>query len=336
VVLIMVGFRIWRGWVGLTAGVLLLSAQGCGASPQNDDKSGDKSGNFRMAEPDAGADPSDDGDGEGACDLSGVWAVRQTTLSHGIVDTVSANWYYIELSQDGDQLEAIDSIDCGYAANAAGASAFSSHAGDQPFFEHNPQAGRKGTIKAAGTKCDFHLGRFWTVRGTDEAKHLPGGPFATHTLAELQASVPMPNKEHPDDGEDWDQDGHPGVTLLIGSSDERYSANRDWSEYFSCNGDEADSPICQKEDVSKYTLTPAKLKDQFTVRADFESEDSVLGATNPLYEGGSMPLRIGDNRVTFKRLGSHRSDGKARELWSKGTATGRCDFIRELLPAETD
>lgn len=214
--------------------------------------------------------------------------------------------------------------------------AYTASSGDAALAEHNSQAGRQGVMKKSGELCDFRLDRFWTVHGVAEDVYLPDGPFATYDLDEAKRRAPMPSMSNPEGVEDWDQDGHPALTCFIGSDEARYAAARDWTEFFSCNGGAADPAICTEEDVEKYTLRASTSQDMFTVRADFEGEDVPMGATSALYAGTSMPLRIADNRATFKRLGKSRDDGLAKEFWAKATASERCAMLREVLPIEEE
>jgi hypothetical protein len=323
--------RVRRLALDLICLAVLGGGTACGASPDEGGKVPDDS----LRDDD---EPGPDGDmaNLGECDASGVFAVRMVTYAQFIIESSTSTWFYLEISQDGDQLEVVDSVDCGYGSVGGGMRAYTSTGAEPAFAEHNSQAGRKGVMKKSGELCDFRLDRFWTVHGVAEATYLPDGPFATYDLEEIKQRAPMPSMSNPEGVEDWDQDGHPGVTCFIGSDAARYAAGRNWSEYFSCNGTEADSPICAEEDVEKYTLRASTSHDMFTVRADFVGEDVPLGATSSLYAGTSMPLRIADNRVTFKRLGKSRDDGMAKEFWAKATPSERCAMLREVLPIEEE
>src|SRR6185436_13456164 len=99
--------------------------------------------------------------------------------------------------------------------------------------------------KRSGARCDFSLQRFWSARGIDYATYLPNGPLDPRDVDELEAEAPMPTKANPAGSFDQDEDGNPGITLKIGNNDARYSAQRDWLEWFTCNGTSADSGKCQ-------------------------------------------------------------------------------------------
>jgi hypothetical protein len=315
--------------VGVSLGILA-GLIGCGADvPSEDEAAGDHE--YKDSE-------GDDGDmlGGGDCAMAGLWAVRSTTHLQAIVATTIANWYFIELAQDGESLEVVDHFDCGYGSSSTAGTGITSPAADVALAAHNLQIGRRGTLKKSGGFCDFHLDRFWVVRGASEATYLPAERNDARSLEDMQAALPLPTDEAPDGQEDWDGDGHPGVTFLIGSRDQRYSVSREWQEWFSCNGGAADSPVCQPADVEKYSLLAGRTSDVVEVRVDFDNEDSPIGATSELYKVIGVPQRIADNRVTWKRLGNSRDEGLAKQLFSNGDVNARCALIREQLPVEQD
>jgi hypothetical protein len=317
-----------RACVGLS--ILASALGGCGADVPTEDE-GPKDMGFKDGE-------GGDGDtlGEGDCSMAGLWAVRQTAHVQALVTTTTANWYFIELAQDGDDIEVVDHFDCGYGSASTGGVGLTSAATDRGMALHNLQKGRHGTSKRSGAFCDFKLDRFWAVRGADEAAFLPAERDDPRTLAEIQAEMPLPTVDALDGQQDWDGDGNPGITFQIGSLGARYSASREWDEYFSCNGTAADSPVCQPEDVEKYALLAASAKDTVVLRMDYDSEDSVLGATSDLYAIKGMTLRIADNRITWKRLGASRDDTLAKQMFAIDDMHERCEFIRRQLPQEQD
>jgi hypothetical protein len=316
--------------LGMCLGVSVTSSGslGCGAEPPEEEVRGPAE-DFKDSE-------GGDGDslGDGSCSLAGLWAVRQTTYVQALVETVTANWYFIELAQDGEQLEVVDHFDCGYASISVGGTGMSSPATDVALAAHNLQKGRRGIMRKNGAFCDFSLERFWAVRGASEDVYLPGGHFDDRELEEVQAEAPLPTRENIQGQEDWDGDGNPGVTFLIGSKDARYSVSREFTEWFSCNGTSGDSPVCSEADVEKYALPASASKEQVEFRVNFNNEDSPLGATSELYAVVGMPLRLADNRVTWKRLGESRDDALASQLFSSDDVHDRCAFIRTQLPAE--
>jgi hypothetical protein len=322
-----------------TLGLLLVMSAtqvgGCGSAPEGDrdpaqSEAGDgdhaTGGDMRDREP----VPAD-----AECSMAGLWAVRQTNYQYGLVESVTSGWSYLEIEQDGAQLVVVDSIDCGYAVIAAGTTGLTSQAAVDPLTEHNSQVGRRGTLERSGEHCNLTLERFWTIRGAQEDTFLPGGHADPRELSEVRAEAPLPTADAPTGQEDWDHDGHPGITLFIGNNDARYSASREWTEWFSCNGSKTDRSDCKAGDADKYALVPGQLTD-FQVRMSFDNEDSVLGASSPLYAQVGTPVLDADSRVTLKFLGADRKAELAAMLWSKPDAAARCTVIRQLLPADAE
>jgi hypothetical protein len=311
---------------------------GCGASPDGRSngqgftdaglgfKSADAAGDAGMAP--EGADPS--------CDLTGIWAVRVTTHVQSVAESTVSYWHYMELSQDGEQLEIVNHFDCGYGAFGAGISGITLGSADASFTEFNSQVGRRATVTHSGEHCDVHFERFWSVRGGSPDKYLPKGHADPRDLAQLQKDAPLPTPEQPEGQEDWDRDEHPGVTVLIGSNDARYSVTREWSEWFSCNGGANDLEKCQSENGHKYALPAASKRDTIQMQIDFDGEDSPLGASSPIYQSNGQSLRVADNRVTLKYLGVARSSPLASTIWREQTVAQKCAVVQKLLPADTE
>ena len=270
-----------------------------------------------------------------ACDMTGLWATRMTTWAHGIADTLGANWYYLEIAQDGEQLTVIDHFDCGIYVDA-GFPVRASEKLMEVLIDHNRQTGRKGTMKRSGDRCDLWLDRFWSVRGVDDTKYLPRGHHDPRGVKELSAEAPLPSEANPTGAQDWDMDMHPGISMLIGNNDARYSVQRDWLEWFTCNGNGVNASLCKDTDPELYGLKAATIWDEFTIRVDFDNEDSVLGATNDLFKATGEALRNGvNNRIKFKLLGRTRSSDLAKAFWALPDDMARCARIRDLLPAES-
>jgi hypothetical protein len=271
------------------------------------------------------------------CDMTGLWALRMTSWAHGLADTEGANWYYLQIEQHGEEFEVVDHFDCGIYVDAAGLNVQSSQKLESALYKHNLQKGRRGTMKRVGNACNLRFDRFWSLRGASDEIYLPCGHHDLRDIADLQKQVPLPSKANPKGAEDWDEDGRPGITMLIASNDARWSVQRDWLEWFSCNENELEQTRCADADPATHGIKAAKSWPMLNVRADFNNEDSVIGATNPLYETPGIPTRTGkDNHVQFLLLGRSRDEGAAKAFWALPDTEARCAHIRELLPAEKD
>jgi hypothetical protein len=269
-----------------------------------------------------------------ACDLGGLWATRQTNFAHGLVDTTGANWYYFEVQQVGDHVEVVDHLDCGMEIDAPGLTIVMPEKTEAIMATANSQIGRQGTMKRSGERCDFALGRFWSVRGVDKAIYLPDGPFDTRDIDDLQAAAPLPTKDDPTGAIDQDEDDHPGITLKVGNNEARYSVQRDWLEWFSCNGTAADSAKCAAGNENDFSIGADAGLAHFWTRADYNNQDFPLGATNPLYETNGTAVRDKNNRTEWTLLGRTRTDGMAAEFWGLADTKARCAMIKRLLPIE--
>lgn len=310
----------WRG-ARLASLVALWLSASCGSddSPKRDAE-------------DAGVEDA----GASECNMQGVWALRWISYASNVAVAVSNNWFYLEVEQNGEELTVKESVDCGYRAFVGNFVTYSPPALERVLPQYNSQAGRKGTLRKAGEQCDLFLHKFWTVRGADPATYLPDGPFAETTLAAVQAKAPLPSPANPEGAEDWENDGNIGITLVIEDTGERYSTNRDWTEYFSCNGGDADPAGCRPGDSDVFALTPEALQDSFTVRSAYDGEDPPLASTSPLFNNDAPPLADGNHRGTFKRLGSGRDDGMARAFWAETDAYERCQLLRQWLPPQME
>jgi hypothetical protein len=270
-----------------------------------------------------------------ACDMTGVWLVRQTNFASSLVDTTGGNWYYLEIEQTGDAFEVVDSFECGFQIFSPAASIVMSEKTEMLLSLVNSQVGRKGTMKRAGARCDFSMQRFWSLRGVGE-EYVPGGRFDTRDIDEVEAVAPLPTKGNQAGAIDQDEDGKPGITMKIGNDDERYAVQRDWLEWFSCSGTASDHGACQAGNENDYSITPSAALAEIFVRSDFNNQDHVMGATSPLYELGGMPVRDKNNRVKFVSLGRTREAAAAMRFWALPSLKARCDEMRRVLPLEKE
>src|SRR6185295_17485430 len=78
------------------------------------------------------------------CDLNGVWAARQITVSQALfVQQFANNWYYLEFSQDGEQVVVSKHMDCGIFVRSIVAQVELTPATTKALIPHNRQVGRK-------------------------------------------------------------------------------------------------------------------------------------------------------------------------------------------------
>lgn len=163
------------------------------------------------------------------CDLSGEWILQHVTRNSalGAVQTAT-NWHYHRIAQQGDRLTITASVDCGFSVRGT-TDASLSDATLAAIAARSPNAtGVAGSslLSADGQSCTLAFDRAYSIRGADRARFLEAvwkvgdppkdlGEFAVPTSAA-------------DGMEDWDDDGHDGVTQTTGFG-ERYGMQIDWN-----------------------------------------------------------------------------------------------------------
>ncbi len=162
------------------------------------------------------------------CDLSGRWITTERRyISVMGTKQVAWSWFYVELSQQGEQVTMTRGINCGEAT--WGAPLVELRIDDSEVWpvlmEKVRYDGRRGSAKDDGERCQVVFDKAVVVRGATVAAY-------------RDLSVPMPKLDQPAGGstpgwEDWDEDGHPGITMRFSGSvhDAVYEASRTWTSY---------------------------------------------------------------------------------------------------------
>ncbi|HMI94716.1 MAG TPA: hypothetical protein VK509_25255, partial [Polyangiales bacterium] len=269
------------------------------------------------------------------CDLNGIWAVQQITVSSALGAPQYKNaWSYQEIEHDGTAFVITKQFDCGGEVKGT-IHVTLKDAPTAAMMIHNTQAGRTGTMKKGtnGT-CELTLDTFWSVRGANEAMFIPAtGRNTVASLAELQAQRPLPTTLAPTGAEDWDMDGYSGLALDASGAvtGTRHSVQRDWSKAFT---------------DSMYTVTPATTwTADLAVRVEGEAEDSVFATQPPdnLLLGAGTVAEATDvnNRLIMRFLGRNASDPRVGALPTAGvdpvadptSALATCYAIQDAMPA---
>lgn len=202
----------------------LVHSAGCASDSVGDDGPG--GGNNGGA--DAGPPPPDAEPASVACDMTGVWIAAQTTVSLALsADQVSTNWFYYDITQDGDTFTINKSLNCGFVVDGTTTVTLGEDTLEALAKYASAGLGRQGTFVETSTGCDFDLDRSYNLRGAAKTTYLTdhwniGDP-------------PKPLSDFPvlPDGpgmEDWDEDGMHGISLTTGLGG-RYVAQRDWNEH---------------------------------------------------------------------------------------------------------
>jgi hypothetical protein len=276
--------------------------------------------------------PTDAGPGEtpGAadpeCDFNGIWIANQQTVSEALsLPQTSNNWYYLELEQSGNDVEVSKHFDCGIEVRGS-ATVVLSRATLTASITRNLQAGRKINVSKQGTSCSFEAARFWSIRGADELRFLPGEPNPGRdfpdNISDVAKSKPLPTASMTDGAVDIDNDGKLGIAfqvtgIVMGT---RNSVQRDWTRWFTEPGYE----IAASQDWTS----------DLTVRADFDNEESIIDPTSGLLVSGSMPSGTAKHVLTLRFLGRDASDPRAAAL-IKADDVDTCYAIQDALPAGT-
>ena len=255
------------------------------------------------------------------CDFNGIWAARQITVnSAGFAGNQFANnYYYLEIQHDGETLTVSKHFDCGIKVLGA-ATVILSRASLEALMQHNVQTGRKGKAYKDGSKCHFELERFWSIRGADESRFVPSPRNSTMSMADAAASMPIPTSAA-EGAEDWENDGQPGSAWQVSgaATGTRNTVQRDWTQY-------------SNDDT--YSISPAMdWTNDVKVRAQFDSEEKILHATNPLLNAGSTPNGSEKHNLTLKFLGRSLTDARAKAL-IKDADVDTCFAVQQALPAQ--
>jgi len=254
------------------------------------------------AESDAASAPAEAGiPSSPACDLNGRWLVALRVLADALGQTqASHNWFYYELQQNGQDVTVSKGLHCGFEVvhvSALGADVDSQGAWPA-LLTHDTDTGRKGTMQATANGCQVDFEKRYTVRGATLPFYAdPNQPMPT-TAQQASGSTPG--------WEDWDGDGHPGITLVVSgaATGDLYCAQRDWNQF--------SGAIAQNET-------------SFTVPVTWDSGQDVLGYQgSSLITGASVPDSDATQHfAVFVKLDPSQATGDD---------TAICAAVRALVP----
>lgn len=241
---------------------------------------------------DAASDGSTNADNP--CDLSGTWISQHITRNSALgADQLATNWNYMVIAQSGDSFHITANYDCGYVVRGTTDVSLSDDTLEAMAVQASHGVGTKGTSAPTDDgKCKVDFDRIYVLRGANKPKFLDavwkiGDPPKGLDQFMLPANA--------DEGmEDWDHDGHEGLTQLTGLGD-RYTAELDWREFHG---------------------TVPQGVDQFggdgVLRVDYDSRESVSVETPALLQTSSEPMspgygfmaRVADDKVAA--TGDHK------------------------------
>jgi hypothetical protein len=276
--------------------------------------------------PDAGPSMMTSGASDPECDFNGIWMAKQMTVSEALgLPQTSNNWYYLELKQSGDAAEVSKHFDCGIEVRGS-ATVTLSKPTLTASITHNLQAGRKISVARSGASCSFEAARFWSIRGADELRFLPGEPNPGRDfpddIAAVATAKPLPTAQMTDGAIDIDMDGKLGIAfqvtgIVMGT---RNSVQRDWTRWFTEPGYEIAASADWATDLE--------------IRADFDNEESIIDPTSGLLVSNSAPSGSAKHVLILRFLGRDASDARAAAV-IKPDDVDTCYAIQDALPAGT-
>jgi hypothetical protein len=310
------------GQAGTTSGGSAGTAGGSGAagSGATGAAGGTAGGGGGQAGAGGGDEPAGAQDAD--CDFSGIWIAKQVTVSQALqLPQSSNNWYYLEFKQSGTDVQVSKHFDCGIEVLGS-ATVTTSKPTMTALIAHNVQTGRKATLMKDGTTCKFAADRFWSIRGADEARFLPNTTRdSMDSIAMVAKAKPLPKTGATDGAVDTENDGQLGVAFQITgiATGSRNSVQRDWTRWFTDTG---------------YTI-PASTNwtSDLVIRADFDNEESVLNASNPLLSSPSTPQFDAKHVLKLRFLGRDKSDPRVAAI-VKAADIDTCYAIQDAMPGE--
>jgi hypothetical protein len=252
-------------------------------------------------------DAATDGGGNTSspCDLSGTWISQHITHNSALgAEQIATNWNYLVIEQTGDDFTITANFDCGYVVRGTTDVALSDDTLEAMAVQASHGVGTKGTFAATNDgKCKLDVDRIYVLRGANKPKFLD----AVWKIGDAPKSLDdFTLPANADEGmEDWDHDGHEGLTQLTGLGD-RYSAEFDWREFHGTVPQDA-----------------AQFGGDGVIRVDYDSRESVSAETPALLQASSSPMspgygfmaHVGDDEVAA--TGDHKELQTCKNVQAK-------------------
>jgi hypothetical protein len=254
------------------------------------------------------------------CDMNGIWIGRQITRSVALgAGQFANNYYYLELTQNGDEVVVSKHFDCGIVVRGT-VTVQLSRATLEALMTRNLQQGRAGSLKKNGDRCDFAMERFWSVRGANEERFTPSPRNTTMSIAAVAAANPLPTKDNTDGAEDWENDGVLGVAWQVSLGNSvRNTVQRDWTEWFTDD---------------EFTIeADAAWPNDLVVRSMFDVEEKLIAASSSLVSSLSTVDGQAKHTLTLRFLGRSLEEAKSKGILG-ATDFDTCTNIRNALPAK--
>jgi hypothetical protein len=265
-----------------------------------------------------------------ACDMTGHWAVQKVTVSAATIlpdaHATTRNYLYYHIVQDGDSLEVVHSVHCGFDVEAPIVSASISLDTRRALRCINDSNGRTGSYSVSDDACDLRFDTFYVVRGLS-----PRGYWLDDDWAPSEGMMQSaPSKAPPEDPnctcdmvtcdcddvgrhdpgtgapgwEDWDRDALPGITIRPGRDSKWGLHMRDWDRFLG---------------------TTAQSADEFQVDVEWWNVSGIMAWTVGAIVTEEAPALSANHYVVFKRIEApDRNDFPAN---SGDPDQGLCDVV---------
>ncbi len=225
---------------GSGSGSGTVSNSGSGSVSKSGSTSGATSGSSGAA---SGSSSGSEG-GAATCNMTGYWLAVQHTVAVSLgFNEIGHIYLYYDLTQTGDTIKVNHGLHCGLdvvqdpANPLGGGSSVSEPSGLDQQDEgqaYGNQPARTGTMTMASSGCQFHLNKYYVVRGATLSYYDdPNNTMSASMAIASGCGMNFSNCQTPG-SEDWDNDGNPGITLAVSgtATGSIYAAQRDFSEYF--------------------------------------------------------------------------------------------------------
>jgi hypothetical protein len=294
------------------ASILSDAGSGDASSPKDGGNGGSKDATAAPPEKDGSSPPVGDTgtppSGGTGCNLAGRWFINEH-LGTDVIGAIQIanNWFYVEITQEGDTVTFAKSVGCGCDLNGA-SNSVGAHADDSSswpaYLVHPSYEGRKGTVKKTADGCSVQI---------DRDTHVKGATVATYK----DWSIPLPMVNQPAANgqpgwEDWDNDSNPGFSMDLSglAKGTIYLAARTWTEY---SGTIPEGATAFKLDV------------------EWEQVRAPYGASVPDPIGilQSIPGHARDQSLQLVEF------AKLTDEQAAGDDAARCERLRALAPTIT-
>jgi hypothetical protein len=244
--------------------------------------------------PSAAASPNPD------CDLSGRWIAQHVTRNSALGAVQAAtSWHLHLVVQRGERFVVTQSMDCGFAVRGTTDVSLPDATLEAVAVRSLDATGVSGSYapSADGQSCAFEFDRSYSLRGADRTRFIdPVWKVGDPPKALSEFKLPT---NAADGMEDWDQDGHEGITQTTGFGD-RYSVQLDW---YALHGQ---TPLRARQFGGEGSVAVDYVAVDYDERESISSETSALlqNVGTPMSPGYASLVRV-DGELDVVETGEH-------------------------------